>query len=288
MHAEKEKNGQYIGLIDANSPAEDADLRKGDRIIEVNGENIESDTHQQIIQKIKAGGDETKLLVVDSEADAYYKSKGIQVNSNMDEVIATETRQKEVPAMTFHPRQCHVIKWPDFQGYGFNLHAEKERGGQYIGKIDDNSPAQDAGLREHDRIIEVNNENIENETHQQVIARIKAGGDETKLLVVDKEADAYYKSRGITVTSQMPEVEFRQTARRTGTNVTNGDSAPAPQQTRSEPVVQKSEPAQANGGDFLNLSAKEMRERIAQKKKNDPKQKSNMDFRSKFEIFQKM
>lgn len=99
MHAEKEKNGQYIGLIDANSPAEDADLRKGDRIIEVNGENIESDTHQQIIQKIKAGGDETKLLVVDSEADAYYKSKGIQVNSNMDEVIATETRQKEVPGM---------------------------------------------------------------------------------------------------------------------------------------------------------------------------------------------
>ncbi|XP_060564025.1 Na(+)/H(+) exchange regulatory cofactor NHE-RF2-like isoform X2 [Ruditapes philippinarum] len=294
LHAEKEKNGQYIGLIDANSPAEDADLRKGDRIVEVNGENIERDTHQQIIQKIKAGGDETRLLVVDSDADDYYRRNGIQIKADMPEVVASETRQKEVPAMTFHPRQCHVIKWPDFQGYGFNLHAEKERGGQYIGKIDENSPAEDAGLRENDRIIEVNNANIENETHQQVIARIKAGGDETKLLVVDKEADAYYKSRGITVTSQMPEVEFRQTARRSnaGTKVTNGDSAPAsvqaPQQTRSEPAVQKSEPAQANGGDFLNLSAKEMRERIAQKKKNDPKQKSNMDFRSKFEIFQKM
>lgn len=119
-----------------------------------------------------------------------------------------------VSAMTFHPRQCHVMKWPDFQGYGFNLHAEKERGGQYIGKIDDNSPAQDAGLREHDRIIEVNNVNIENETHQEVIGRIKAGGNETKLLVVDKEADAYYKSRGITVTSSMPEVQFLQTSRR--------------------------------------------------------------------------
>jgi len=58
-----------------------------------------------------------------------------------------------------------------------------------------------------------------------------------------------------------------------------------------EPAI-KSEPApaQANGGDLLsmNLSAKEMRERLASKKKTDPKQKSNMDFKSKFEIFQKM
>ncbi|XP_053384250.1 Na(+)/H(+) exchange regulatory cofactor NHE-RF1-like isoform X2 [Mercenaria mercenaria] len=299
LHAEKEKNGQYIGLVDANSPAEDAGLRKGDRIVEVNGENIEGVTHQEIIQKIKAGGDETRLLVVDSDADDFYRSNGISITADLPEVIRSETREKEVPAMTFHPRQCHVIKWPDFPGYGFNLHAEKERGGQYIGKIDDNSPAQDAGVREHDRIIEVNNVNIENETHQQVIARIKAGGDETKLLVVDKEADAYYKSRGITVTSSMPEVQFLQTTRRSprsSTTVTNGDSTPAPapvQPTRvynyrREPAVQKSEPAQANGGDFLNLSAKEMRERIAQKKKNDPKHKSNMDFKSKYEIFQKM
>lgn len=292
LHAEKEKKGQYIGLIDANSPAEDADLRKGDRIIEVNGENIEDETHQQVIQKIKAGGDRTDLLVVDPEADEYYKNNGIRITTDLPEVIVNETRQKEASAMTFHPRVCHVIKWPDFPGYGFNLHAEKERGGQYIGKIDDNSPAQDAGLREHDRIIEVNNVNIENETHQQVIGRIKAGGDETKLLVVDKEADAYYKSRGITVTSSMPEVQFLQTTRRsprTSANVANGDSTPA---TRVEPTIQKSEPApaQANGGDLLsmNLSAKEMRERIAQKKKKDPKQKSNMDFKSKYEIFQKM
>ena len=57
-------------------------------------------------------------------------------------------------------------------------------------------------------------------------------------------------------------------------------------------AVPNSAPAvQANGGgDFLslNLSAKEMRERIASKKKVDPKQKSNMDFKTKYDMFQKL
>ena len=109
--------------------------------------------------------------------------------------------------MTYTPRLCHIKKWADFPGYGFNLHAEKERGGQYIGKIDDGSPAQDGGLVEGDRIIEVNGHNIELETHQEVIQRIKAGGDETEMLVVDREADKHYKEQGITVRSSMSEVK---------------------------------------------------------------------------------
>ena len=32
------------------------------------------------------------------------------------------------------PRLCHIIKRPDFVGYGFNLHAEKAKPGQYIGE----------------------------------------------------------------------------------------------------------------------------------------------------------
>lgn len=82
-------------------------------------------------------------------------------------------------------RLCHVIKRDDFDGYGFNLHAEKGKPGQYIGKVDDNSPAELAGLRQGDRIIEVNSVNIGNETHKQVVQRIKAIACEVRLLVVD-------------------------------------------------------------------------------------------------------
>lgn len=41
------------------------------------------------------------------------------------------------------PRLCHLFKWPDFDGFGFNLQV-----GHFIGKVDDDSPAQHANLRE--------------------------------------------------------------------------------------------------------------------------------------------
>lgn len=91
-------------------------------------------------------------------------------------------------SLDYDERLCHVIKRSDFDGYGFNLHAEKGRPGQYIGKVDPNSPAELAGLREGDRIIEVNGVNIKMESHKQVVERIKMLSNETKLLVIDPRA----------------------------------------------------------------------------------------------------
>ena len=61
-----------------------------------------------------------------------------------------------------------IPQTPSFDGYGFNLHAEKARPGQFIGKVDPGSPAEAAGMREGDRIIEVNGVNISHENHKQV------------------------------------------------------------------------------------------------------------------------
>lgn len=72
------------------------------------------------------------------------------------------------PADAPAPRLCHVVKRPDFEGFGFNLFAGKVKPGQFIGKVDPNSPAEEAGLRPGDRIIEVNGSNIGNENHKQV------------------------------------------------------------------------------------------------------------------------
>lgn len=93
-------------------------------------------------------------------------------------------------ATKYEARLCHVVKRPDFDGYGFNLHAEKGRPGQYIGKVDDGSPAEAAGLRQGDRILEVNGTNITTETHKKVVELIKGVPNETKLLVIDPRADA--------------------------------------------------------------------------------------------------
>ncbi|CAF0877844.1 unnamed protein product, partial [Didymodactylos carnosus] len=113
------------------------------------------------------------------------------------------------------PRLCHLRRWGHFAGYGFNLHCEKSKPGQFIGKVDPKSPAEAAGLREHDRIVEVNFVNIGNENHKQVVTRIKEGvsrdgtkyPDEVILLVLDNDADRYYKSKNIVVRGNDPNVE---------------------------------------------------------------------------------
>lgn len=121
------------------------------------------------------------------------------------------------------PRQCHIIMWPDFQGYGFNLHSEKNRPGQFIGKVDEDSPAEYGGLKKGDRILEVNGANISNENHKQVVQRIKQNPNETQLLVVDEEAEHYFKERGIVVRGNMDMVQKLVTPiPRPGTSLANG------------------------------------------------------------------
>lgn len=116
-------------------------------------------------------------------------------------------------------RLCHIVKWEDFDGYGFNLHAERGKNGQFIGKVDDGSPSQAAGLHQGDRIIEVNEINIANETHKQVVERIKAFPNETKLLVVDQLADDYYKANNIIIRGTIASIKVIKTPERNPASV---------------------------------------------------------------------
>jgi len=113
---------------------------------------------------------------------------------------------EDLPSDAPRPRLCHLVKRADFAGYGFNLHAEKARPGQYIGTVDPDSPADLAGLKEGDRIVEVNGVNINQENHKQVVERIKSVGEETKLLVVDKETEEVYKRFSVVVKGSLPTV----------------------------------------------------------------------------------
>lgn len=64
------------------------------------------------------------------------------------------------------PRLCFLTKGD--RGYGFHLHGERNRGGQFIRTVEQGSSADMAGLRAGDRVVEVNGENVEKETHYQV------------------------------------------------------------------------------------------------------------------------
>ncbi len=146
----------------------------------------------------------------------------------------------DIPSDAPKPRLCHVRKWSDFNGYGFNLHAEKGKVGQYIGKVDPGSPAEVAGLKENDKIVEVNGTNISNENHQQVVQRIKAVPNQTKVLVMDAETEEYYKNQRIVVRGDMSSVDSRDSGSRRG-EVTTADENPAPEATTAAPASSQGE-----------------------------------------------
>lgn len=63
------------------------------------------------------------------------------------------------------PRLCVMTKGEN--GYGFHLHGEKGKSGQFIRKVEAGSPAEASGLRAGDRVVAVNGVNVEKETHHQ-------------------------------------------------------------------------------------------------------------------------
>ncbi|KAG7223782.1 hypothetical protein INR49_026465 [Caranx melampygus] len=99
------------------------------------------------------------------------------------------------------PRLCFLTIGE--RGYGFHLHGERNKGGQFIRKVEPGSSADLAGLRPGDRVVEVNGENVENEAHHQVVSRIREVPHRTRLLVVDRETDDYLRSRGLACTEDL-------------------------------------------------------------------------------------
>ncbi|XP_059684247.1 Na(+)/H(+) exchange regulatory cofactor NHE-RF1 [Gavia stellata] len=200
LHGEKGKPGQFIRLVEAGSPAERSGLRAGDRLLEVDGENVERESHQQVVERIRAAAGAVSLLVVDPLADEQLQKRGgpaaeppVGGGEAAPEPAEPAVREPSGGGRReeLRPRLCRMKKGPN--GYGFNLHSDKSRPGQYVRAIDPDSPAEAAGLAPQDRIIEVNGVCMEGKQHADVVAAIKAGGDETRLLVVDVLTDEFFK-----------------------------------------------------------------------------------------------
>ena len=104
------------------------------------------------------------------------------------------------------PRMCNIVKRDNFDGYGLNLYKKKNTPGQFIGSIDQGSPAEAAGLQEGDKLVEVNGINVTQENHKQVVQRIREISTEVTILVVDNTCDEYHKEKKIKITNLLPNV----------------------------------------------------------------------------------
>ncbi|XP_077508231.1 Na(+)/H(+) exchange regulatory cofactor NHE-RF1-like [Amblyomma americanum] len=103
-------------------------------------------------------------------------------------------------------RLCHMVQRPDYDGYGFKLLAVKQRSLPYVLAVEPGSPAEDAGLRPNDIIVEVNGKSLRGAVHQDVVQRVKAIPHEARLLVVDCDTAAWYEEHGIDVRGDLPNI----------------------------------------------------------------------------------
>ncbi|NXU75627.1 NHRF2 protein, partial [Oreotrochilus melanogaster] len=186
------------------------------------------------------------------------------------------------------PRLCHLKKGPN--GYGFNLHSEKSRPGQFIRSVDPDSPASRAGLRPQDRLVEVNGINVEGLRHSEVVSHIKSREHEARLLVVDPETDEYFKKLGVTPTEEhtkgvVPQPMTNgsaQTQLNGGSTSSSHSDLQSPGKESEDGDLEKRDPFEESG---LSLSptAAEAKEKVRAKRVK--KRAPQMDWNKKREIF---
>ncbi|XP_078415160.1 Na(+)/H(+) exchange regulatory cofactor NHE-RF3-like [Cetorhinus maximus] len=174
--------------IQSEGPAEKSGVQSNDKLIEINGVNVEDCTYLQVKKEIKETGDSVTLLVTDQKTDAYYRDKGIRI-------VPAMACFKHLP---FKPRKLYLVKGSC--GYGFLLKTEKTTSGtygQYLREVDAGSPAEKCGMKEGDHLLAVNRDNIEGLQHDIVVRKIRESGNQTTFTVISSEGEKYFTSLGL-------------------------------------------------------------------------------------------
>lgn len=186
LRSVKGQHGFFMTEVIPGGVAHRGGVNVNDRLLEINGENVEDSTHDEIVGKIKQAGSSLMFLLADEETDKHYKNNHMKIGA----WLATT---KYLP---HKPRITNMIKGSD--DYGFMLReGAKQTGkaitGHFIQDIERGSPAQKAGLKEMDRLVAVDGKEVDSCSHEQVVDRIRQSGNKCCLLVVDKDTDQMYK-----------------------------------------------------------------------------------------------
>lgn len=109
-------------------------------------------------------------------------------------------------AAEYKGKLCDLKTWSNFFGYGFNLHAEKGTPNHIIGKVEPHSPAEATGMKEGDRIVEVNGVSVLDQLHQNVVTKIKSHPEKVSLLLVDQDCETFLRNQLSSTPSKLLEI----------------------------------------------------------------------------------
>lgn len=197
---EKDTAGHLIRNVEKNSPAEKAGLKDGDRVLRVNGVFVDKEEHAKVVEIVKNSGNSVVLLVLD---EASYR-KAEKEGANLEELGQKVSKRKKKEQQSTlpvangaitavpQPRLCYLVK--EEKGYGFSLKTTEGQKGLFIVDLASQGAAAKAGVQNKDRLIEINGKNVENDTHEEVVEKVKKSGNHIMLLLSNEETDRYYTS----------------------------------------------------------------------------------------------
>ncbi|XP_007439349.1 Na(+)/H(+) exchange regulatory cofactor NHE-RF4 [Python bivittatus] len=167
-------------------------LRDGDRILEVNGVNVEGMEYLQVIWKIKSSAKQVLLTVL--EGNTYEVTKAL--NRDLDRLLSSYSR----------PRLCCVSKGPN--GFGFSVSAPEGVTGIFQLSVLQDGPAHKAGVLHGSWLLELNGVSVKNWTTAQLNQKLKQSSSPMGLLMIDSRSEEAYQQCGVKVTAALADASW--------------------------------------------------------------------------------
>ncbi|KAK9537753.1 hypothetical protein VZT92_005337 [Zoarces viviparus] len=211
----KHQTGHFIKDVDRGSPADKAGVKEMDRLVAVDGKEVDRCSHQQVVDKIRQSGNKCFLLVVDKDTDQMYKQGQVSPIVFLEEIKGSNSPPSYREALNFpapvkpsthvqsrkeelKPKLCKMEKAST--GYGFHLNGIQGVSGNHIKEVVKGGVADRADLEDDDIVVEVNGVNVEQSSHDEVVEMIRSSGSSLELLVASESVYDQLQAKGVTIT----------------------------------------------------------------------------------------
>ncbi|XP_076008437.1 PDZ domain-containing protein 7-like [Genypterus blacodes] len=183
----------FVSKVEDDSTAEEAGLRVGDKLVEVNGISLESITMSSAV-KVLTGNNRLRMVVRrvgKVPGIRYSKEKTTWVDLIHRRMVVEESGRTPSDASSGSALQriVHLYTTSDDYCLGFNIRGGKEFGlGIYVSKLDPGGLAEQNGIKMGDQILAANGVSFEDISHSNAVEVLKS---HTHVMLTIKEAGRY-------------------------------------------------------------------------------------------------
>ncbi len=179
----KETRGALVTDILPGSPAEKADIERGDVIIGFMGQEITDTGHlRNLVARVIVGTKATVTLVRDKKE----KEVSVLISEQPKEIDMAGEEEEAEQESPYFGIEAHDLTPELAEQYDLR---PQDRGVLVIG-VEPGSPAEESGLREGDLIVEINRKPVQDlKRYREVLSKINKG---SALLLVNRKGNRFF------------------------------------------------------------------------------------------------